>query len=190
MERSTTHGEINSRIHTTATATDESPIQRPKSPKSQTHINTTHRPGMKSDLAPWTETARGASRACSASASPPSGSPARRTPDKKNTELRSDQQAAESNQIQTNREPLAPNRTREITPTPTPKANNPSYPLLLGVARGGRRCGRCGVAVPHHAFVVSGGGGLLRGCRPGRARRRACVRGERGDGGAGGARKP
>jgi len=134
MERSTTHGEINSRIHTTATATDESPIQRPKSPKSQTHINTTHRPGIRSDLAPWTETARGASRACSASASPPSGSPARRTPEKKHrTQIRTASGGIKSNPNQPGTP--RPESNQRDHPDPNPKGEQPLLPSSWRRAR-------------------------------------------------------
>ena len=179
MERSTTHGEINDRIHTTTTATDESQIQRQKSPKSQTHINTTDRPGMRSDLAPWTETARGASRACSASASPPSGSPARRTPgEKNNTELRSDQQAAESNQIKS--KPTG-NPSPRIEPerSPRPQPQRRTAPLTLFFLASRAAAADAGDAASLFPITPCGEcrrrtGALL----PGRARRRACVRGE------------
>ena len=129
--------------------------------------------GTRSDLA-RTATARGASRACSASASPPSGSPARRTRKNRN----SDQISTRRNQIHPNPEPAGPesNRRDHSTPTPTGKRIQPRpYPLLLRVARGGRRCGRCGVAVSHLAGAVRGLG-AERTCRP---RRRARVGSER-----------
>jgi hypothetical protein len=116
-------------------------------------------------------TARGASRACSASASPPSCSPARRT--RENRRHRSDQRAAQSNRTQHPR-PESNRRYRFH-----PDRQRSPYPLLLRVARGGRRCGRSGVAVSHLVGLVrEGGGGSWRGL----PRRRSRV-GKRGGGG-------
>jgi hypothetical protein len=52
--------------------------------------------------------------------------------------------AAESNPIDA--KTPTPNR---IEDHPTPTSDRPTYPFLLRVARGGRRCRRCGVAVSH-----------------------------------------
>lgn len=91
------------------------PQYKTRNPQNHKHkhiyINTSHRQGMRSDLAPWTETARGASRACSASASPPSGFPARRAP-KKRTQ--------NSDQISKRRNQIKSNQTQPGTPRPEP----------------------------------------------------------------------
>lgn len=112
-------------------------------------LNTSHRTGTRSDLA-RIATARGASRACSASASPPPGSPARRTRKNRN----SDQISTRRNQIQPDAEHPGPESNRRDHPNPPKKSESPlSYPLLLRVTRGGCRCGRCGVAVSHLSWV-------------------------------------
>ena len=81
----------------------------------------------------------------------------------KKQELRSDQHAAQSNPAQP-----GTSRTRiESRGSPHPRRQTDKtrpYPLLLRVARGGRRCGRCGVAVSHLA-----GGGAWAGGRSGPA---------------------
>ena len=92
----------------------------------------------------------------------------------KKQELRSDQHAAQSNPAQP-----GTSRTRiESRGSPHPRRQTDKtrpYPPLLRVARGGRRCGRCGVAVSHLAGAVRGLG-AERTCRP---RRRARVGSER-----------
>lgn len=136
------HGDPNSSMHNTQPLTQTR--KGGKKFKSLIAIETLRKLGTRSNLELATATARGGSRASTASASPPSGSPARpNTKGTQNIQIRSARGGIQSNRTQKPQ----PRIKSRINPTPT--CGQPTYPLLLRVARGGRRCGRCGVAVSH-----------------------------------------
>jgi hypothetical protein len=68
------------------------------------------------------------------------------TQKKKTVQIRSARGGIQSNRRKKKTQPRVESRI-----TPPQRASTHPYPLLLRVARGGRRCGRCGITVSHLA---------------------------------------
>ena len=83
---------------------------------------------MRSDLVPWTETARVSRLLCFSFAA--SGSPERKNTHTKKEKLRSDQHAVQSNKIKSNQE-----SNQRDHPDPTPKGEQPPLTLFFLASR-------------------------------------------------------